>query len=290
VRQLTQNLRPLISEELEKLYIELIKLQYWCQETNQRIAIIFEGRDTAGKGGAVFAFSQFLNPRGMKIVALPKPTEQEKGQWYFQRYIKELPNPGQIVFFDRSWYNRAVVEPVMGFCSDEEYDRFMKQVVTFERMIIEDGIILIKFWFSINMEEQKRRLEERKVNPLKRWKLSRVDRVAQEKWETYTQYKTEMFTKTSTKKSPWIIVNGNNKTIARIEAIRYVLSMIDYEGKGEETGVSFKINPDIIRVFQESFNADWSTSNKLFPEEEEVLDYSDEHQAVEKEDGPEQVP
>lgn len=248
MRPLDSDLKPVLSEELEKLYIELINLQYWIAEKQKRVAILFEGRDTAGKGGAVFAFSQFLNPRGMRIVALPKPSDLEKGQWYFQRYIKELPNPGQVCFFDRSWYNRAVVEPVMGFCTTDEYQLFMKQVNLFEEMLVDDGIILFKFWFSINAEEQVRRLDDRKTNPLKRWKLSTVDRMAQEKWEEYTAFKRMMFQHTHTDKSPWVIINGNDKGQARIEAMRYVLSSIEYEGRGSQN-ISLTPDPQIVRIF-----------------------------------------
>ncbi|UZR98619.1 polyphosphate kinase 2 [Chondrinema litorale] len=235
--------------ELEKLQIELVKLQKWVQENDKRMAIIFEGRDTAGKGGAILRFTQFLNPRAMRIVALPKPTEVEKGQWYFQRYAKHLPNPGEMVFFDRSWYNRSVVEPVMGFCTPEQYERFMKQVPLFENMLIEDGIILIKFWFSISINEQKHRLEQRKINPLKQWKLSTVDMLAQSKWDEFTRHKEIMFSRTHSENAPWIIIQGNNKPSARIEAIRYVINMVDYDEKGC-SGVSLNVNNDILSKFQ----------------------------------------
>ncbi len=172
-----------------KLQIEMISMQRWVQETNQRVAILFEGRDTAGKGGAIMRFVRFINTRGIRIVALPKPSEIEKGQWYFQRYIKQLPDPGQIVFFDRSWYNRAVVEPVMGFCSEEQYNTFIQDVVLLEKMLVRDGVKIFKLWFSIENQEQKRRLDERKVDPLKQWKLSTVDMQAQMKWDDYTHYK-----------------------------------------------------------------------------------------------------
>ncbi|MDX1986611.1 MAG: polyphosphate kinase 2 [Candidatus Obscuribacter sp.] len=220
-------------DELVRLQIELVKLQRWVAENGKRIAIIFEGRDAAGKGGTIRRFTEHLNPRAMRVVALPKPTDAEKGQWYFQRYSVQLPNPGEIVFFDRSWYNRAVVEPVNGFCSKAEYQRFMQQVPEFEHMLYEDGLILIKFWFSIAKEEQAKRFESRKQNPLKQWKLSPIDEQAQNKWEQYTHYKEEMFSKTHTSYSPWILVKANNKLRARLESIRYVLNHIPYDDKVE---------------------------------------------------------
>lgn len=235
-------------EELELLQIELVRLQKHIQEEQLRVLIIFEGRDTAGKGGAIFRFTQYLNPRAMRTVALPKPTEIEKGQWFFQRYIKELPNPGEIVFFDRSWYNRAVVEPVMGFCSQEQYQRFLQQVPLLEKMLIDDGIKLIKFWFSIGIEEQKRRLKERQTNPLKQWKISTIDMLAQQKWHEFTRYKELMFEATHTDYSPWVIIDGNDKEVARLESIKYVLSSMDYARKGE-TGVSLENNPEVISKY-----------------------------------------
>lgn len=232
-------------EELEKLQIELVKLQRWVQEKGKRIAILFEGRDAAGKGGTIRRFTEHINPRAMRVVALPKPTEEELGQWYFQRYTRQLPNKGEIVFFDRSWYNRAVVEPVNKFCNEQQYNIFMQQVPELEHMLYEDGIIIIKFWFSISKEEQLRRFESRKANPLKQWKLSPVDMQAQEKWDIYTKYKETMFSKTHTSFSPWIIVKANNKQKARLESIRYVLSVIPYAGKDEAT-ISLQPNTNII--------------------------------------------
>jgi len=214
------------------LQTEMVQMQRWVMESQQRLVILFEGRDTAGKGGAIMRFVRFINPRGYRIVALPKPTEVEKGQWYFQRYIKALPDPGEIVFFDRSWYNRAVVEPVMGFCSKEQYQLFMKQVVMVENMLIEDGTKIIKFWFSIDPEEQRRRLDERKTDPLKNWKLSTIDLQAQLKWDDYTYYKDEMFRITGKEYCPWVIIRGKDRDKARLEAMRYVLSKIDYPEKG----------------------------------------------------------
>ncbi|MEQ8325089.1 MAG: polyphosphate kinase 2 [Vicingaceae bacterium] len=218
--------------EYLNLQIEMVRMQNWVIENQKRVIILFEGRDSAGKGGAIMRFIRFINPRFYKVVALPKPTDNEKGQWYFQRYIQHFPNPGEIVFFDRSWYNRAVVEPVMGFCDKEQYKLFIDQVVLFENMLIQDGILLFKLWFSISAEEQKNRIEERKNNPLIHWKLSTVDMQAQQKWAEFTHYKQEMFKKTSSKKSPWIVVLGNNKDLARKEAMRLVLNTIPYDQKG----------------------------------------------------------
>ncbi len=218
-------------EELILLQAELVNLQRWIAKKKMRVAIIFEGRDAAGKGGSIKRFVEHLNPRSMRVAALSKPTEVEQGQWYFRRYIKELPNPGEIVFFDRSWYNRAVVEPVMGFCNKNQYDHFMVQVPEFEHMLYEDGVVLIKFWFSISKEEQKKRIESRLQNPLKVWKFSPVDMKGQELWKKYSYYKEQMFSKTHITFSPWIIVKTNNKRTARLESMRYVLSKFDYPEK-----------------------------------------------------------
>ena len=219
-------------KQLRYLQIELVKLQQWVLKENKRVAIVFEGRDAAGKGGAIRRFTEHLNPRSMRVVALTKPTEIEKGQWYFRRYIKELPEPGELVFFDRSWYNRAVVEPVMDFCSDEQYNKFMVQVPEFEHMLYEDGVIIIKFWFSISKEEQKKRFNSRLKNPLKQWKFSPVDKEGQIRWDKYTSYKEQMFSQTHTSFSPWIIIKTNSKKQARLESIRYVLSRFEYDRKG----------------------------------------------------------
>ena len=218
--------------ELLKLQAELVDLQQWTAKHKKRVCVLFEGRDAAGKGGAIRRFTEHLNPRSMRVVALTKPTEIEKGQWYFRRYIKELPEPGELVFFDRSWYNRAVVEPVMDFCGDEQYQKFMVQVPEFEHMLYEDGVIIIKFWFSISKEEQKKRFKSRLKNPLKQWKFSPVDEEGQKRWDKYTFYKEQMFSQTHTSFSPWIIIKTNNKKQARLESIRYVLSRFDYDRKG----------------------------------------------------------
>ena len=243
--------RIFYEDELKKLQIELVKLQRWISKNKKRVAIIFEGRDAAGKGGNIRRFTEHLNPRSTRLVALTKPTEVERGQWYFRRYIKELPNSGEIVFFDRSWYNRAVVEPVMGFCSESQYENFMVQVPEFEHMLYEDNLVLIKFWFSISKDEQLSRFNARIETPLKRWKFSPVDRKGQELWDDYTHYKEQMFSKTHTSYSPWIIVRANNKKVARLESIRYVLSQFNYEGK-DKALTTLLPDPNIIMRYHRS--------------------------------------
>ncbi len=214
--------------ELRMLQAQLVELQRWVAENKLRVAVLFEGRDAAGKGGAIKRFREHLNPRSMRVVALNKPTEVEEGQWYFRRYIKELPQAGEIVFFDRSWYNRAVVEPVMGFCTREQYNHFMLQVPSFEHMLYEDGIHVIKFWFSISKDEQSKRFQARIQNPLKEWKFSPVDQKGQELWDDYTHYKELMFSKTNSTFCPWIIVKANDKKVARLQAMRHVLSQFHF--------------------------------------------------------------
>jgi len=216
-------------KRLKKLQIELIRLQTWAINKNERIIIVFEGRDAAGKGGAIRRLTERINPRFMNIVALPKPTEDERSQWYFQRYVEQFPKAGEIVFFDRSWYNRAVVEPVNGFCTQEEYNVFMNQVNEFERMILESGIHLVKIYMSISKKEQAKRFADIKSNPLKQWKMSKLDETAQDLWNNYTEYKNAMFDKTNTKISPWRIIQANRKTSARIEAIQHILKRIPYD-------------------------------------------------------------
>ncbi len=244
-------------DELRKLQIELVKLQQWVSTNNKRVVIIFEGRDAAGKGGNIRRFTEHLNPRSINSVALTKPTAIEKGQWYFRRYIKELSNPGEIVFFDRSWYNRAVVEPVMGFCTEEQYRIFMLQVPEFEHMLYEDGVKIIKFWFSISKEEQKTRFESRLQTPLKRWKYSPVDQKGQELWDKYTFYKDQMFSKTHTAYCPWTIVKANDKKTARLETMRYVLSQFDYDGKKEASTILLP-DPNIVtRYYRSNYQIDF---------------------------------
>ena len=240
-------------EEKNLLQIELVKLQQWAKREKKRIAIIFEGRDAAGKGGNIRRFTEHLNPRSMRLVALTKPTNVETGQWYFRRYIQHLPNPGEVVFFDRSWYNRAVVEPVMGFCSKQQYNQFMVQLPEFEHMLYEDGVIIIKFWLSISKEEQLVRFDARMDNPLKRWKFSPVDKKGQEYWDVYTKYKEQMFSKTHTSFCPWTIVKTNNKQTARLECMRYVLTRIDYEGK-DDSKISLLPDPNVIMNYYRSLH------------------------------------
>lgn len=213
------------------LQVELLKLQAWVKETGQRLVILFEGRDAAGKGGTIKRFMEHLNPRGARVVALEKPTEAERGQWYFQRYIQHLPTAGEIVLFDRSWYNRAGVERVMGFCSENEYLAFMRQAPELERHLVNSGIHLIKFWFSVSRKEQRRRFKEREIHPLKQWKLSPIDLASLDKWDEYTKAKEAMFFHTDTSECPWIIIKSDCKKRARLNAMRYVLNKLDYKGK-----------------------------------------------------------
>ncbi|MDO6675972.1 polyphosphate kinase 2 [Tenacibaculum gallaicum] len=215
--------------KLKKLQVEIIRLQAWAIQENERIIVIFEGRDAAGKGGAIRRITERINPRHMRIVALPKPNEDQKTQWYFQRYVEQFPKAGEIVFFDRSWYNRAVVEPVNGFCTQEEYEIFMNQVNDFERMILESGIRLVKIYMSINKKEQAKRFNDIKNNPLKQWKMTPVDEKAQELWDDYTEYKKAMFSKTNTEISPWKVIRANRKTVARVNVINYILERIPYD-------------------------------------------------------------
>ena len=214
--------------KLERLQEELIKLQQWVESKGEKLVVIFEGRDAAGKGGAIRRITQHLNPRELNVVALSKPTDEEKNQWYFQRYIKNLPRNGQITFFDRSWYNRAVVEPVNGFCTQKEYEVFMNQVNQFENMIIDSGIRVVKIYFSITKDEQSRRFEDIKASPVKKWKFSKVDETALELWDDYTSYKTKMFEQTNTEIAPWYIIDANRKSKARVESIEKILELIPY--------------------------------------------------------------
>ena len=214
-----------------QLQVELLKLQAWVKETKQKVVILFEGRDAAGKGGTIKRFMEHLNPRGARVVALEKPTEFERGQWYFQRYVSQLPTAGEIVMFDRSWYNRAGVERVMGFCTPQEYAEFMRQVPEFERMLVRNGTHLIKFWFSVSRDEQRRRFKERRVHPLKQWKLSPIDKASLDKWDDYTHAKEAMFFSTDTADAPWIVIKSDCKKRARLNAMRYVLHRLAYGQK-----------------------------------------------------------
>lgn len=220
-------------ETLRALQIELVKAQYWAKSSANRIVIVFEGRDAAGKGGTIKRFLEHLNPRGAHHVALAKPNETEAGQWYFQRYVAHMPTAGEIVCFDRSWYNRAGVERVMGFCNVDQLALFLRQAPDFERALTESGIILFKLWLAINKDEQRKRLESRRHDPLKTWKLSPIDGAAQEKWDEYTKAREAMFAMTDTSWAPWTVVNTNDKRTGRINAIRHVLSQLPYEGKDE---------------------------------------------------------
>ncbi len=217
-----------------RLQVELLKLQAWVKETGQRVVILFEGRDAAGKGGTIKRFMEHLNPRGARVVALEKPTEQERGQWYFQRYVQHLPSVGEIVMFDRSWYNRAGVERVMGFCSPSEYDEFMRQAPEFERNLVRSGIHLVKFWFSVSRAEQRRRFKEREIHPLKQWKLSPIDVASLDKWDEYTKAKEAMFFHTDTADAPWTVIKSDCKKRARLNAMRYILHKLPYDAKDSE--------------------------------------------------------
>ena len=212
-----------------ELQVELLKMQKWVKETEQRIVLLFEGRDAAGKGGTIKRFMEHLNPRGATVVALPAPSERERGQWYFQRYVQHLPAKGEIVFFDRSWYNRAVVEPVMGFCTPAETVRFLRDTVLFEEMLVNEGLRLFKFWFSVSQEEQLRRVAARARDRLKQWKLSDVDRRSLPLWDEFTEAKKLMFAGTDIKASPWVVVKSDDKRRARLNCMRFVLRSLEYE-------------------------------------------------------------
>ena len=214
-----------------RLQVELLKLQAWVKDSGQRVVILFEGRDAAGKGGTIKRFMEHLNPRGARVVALEKPSDVERGQWYFQRYVSHLPTAGEIVMFDRSWYNRAGVERVMGFCSDAEYDEFLRQAPEFERQLVRSGVHLFKFWFSVSRAEQRRRFKERQAHPLKQWKLSPIDMASLDKWDDYTHAKEAMFLHTDTSDSPWTVIKSDCKKRARLNAMRYILHRLPYRKK-----------------------------------------------------------
>jgi polyphosphate kinase 2 len=220
--------------EKRLLQIELVKLQNWVKATGQRMVILFEGRDAAGKGGTIKRFTEHLNPRGAQVVALARPSERERSQWYLQRYVPHLPAAGEIVMFDRSWYNRAGVERVMGFCTQPEYEEFMREAPEFERMLIRSGLDLTKFWFSVTPAEQRTRFIVRRVDPVRQWKLSPMDIESLDKWDAYTEAKEAMFFYTDTPQAPWTVVKSNDKKRARLEAIKHVLAKVDYEGKNDE--------------------------------------------------------
>jgi len=235
--------RPYEAEKAQ-LQAELLKVQLWAQETGERFVLLFEGRDAAGKGGTIKRFTEHLNPRAARVVALNKPTDEERGQWYFQRYINHLPTSGEMVLYDRSWYNRAGVERVMGFCKPEEYLEFMRQTPELERMLTRSGIRLYKYWFSVTQDEQKSRFESRATDPLKQWKLSPIDKASLDKWDDYTEAKEAMFFYTDTKDAPWTVVKSNDKKRARLNCMRHFLSTLDYPGKDPE--IALPPDPEIV--------------------------------------------
>ncbi len=237
-----------------ELQIELLKMQNWVKETKQRVVIIFEGRDAAGKGGTIKRFMEHLNPRGAHVVALEKPNARERNQWYFQRYIQHLPSKGEIILFDRSWYNRAGVEKVMGFCSDQEYLEFLRQAPELERMLVNSGIILFKYWFSVSQTEQFNRFKSRQKDPLKQWKLSPIDMASLEKWDDYSQAKNNMMFHTHSKDAPWTIIRSDDKKRGRINCMRHFLSTVDYPGKDER--VVGQADPLIVGTPSSLYNND----------------------------------
>ena len=236
-----------------ELQVELVKAQNWVKDTGQKVVILFEGRDAAGKGGTIKRFTEHLNPRVARVVALPKPGEKEVGQWFFQRYIEHLPTAGEMALFDRSWYNRAGVERVMGFCNRVEYLEFMRQTPSLERMLVDSGIFLFKYWFSVSQEEQRSRFESREHNPLKRWKLSPIDKESLNLWEQYTEAKETMFFYTDTRDAPWTVIRSNDKKRARLNCMRHFLTSIDYPGKDHE--VVIPPDPEIVGQVRNIFNA-----------------------------------
>lgn len=244
-------------KEKAQLQAELLKVQLWGLETGQKFVLLFEGRDAAGKGGTIKRFTEHLNPRFARVVALNKPTDEERGQWFFQRYVQHLPTAGEIVLYDRSWYNRAGVERVMGFCEPNEYLEFMRQTPDFERMLVRSGTRLYKYWFSVTQAEQRARFESRATDPLKQWKLSPIDKASLDKWDDYTEAKEAMFFYTSTADAPWIVVKSDDKKRARINAIRHFLHSLDYPGKDET--IVLPPDPAVVR------SADRDVSNENIP-------------------------
>ena len=263
-----KNKMEVVIYEREKhlLQIELLKAQSWIQDAKQRVVVIFEGRDAAGKGGTIKRFMEHLNPRGAKVIALEKPNARERNQWYFQRYIQHLPSKGEIVLFDRSWYNRAGVEKVMGFCSDREYLEFLRQAPELERMLVNSGLTVFKYWFSVSREEQFRRFKSRQKDPLKHWKLSPVDMASLGKWHDYTKTKEEMFFHTDTKDAPWTVIKSDDKKRGRINCMRHFLSRLNYDDKDHE--VVGKLDPLI------------AGSAKNIHEKDESVDYYNQQVSV----------
>lgn len=243
--------RKFYENEMYKLEIELIKFQTWVMNNKKRVLIIMEGRDGAGKGGTIKALTNRLNARGLRVVALPAPTELEKRDWYFLRYLKQLPRPGEIVLFDRSWYNRAGVERVMGFCTQEEYREFIMQVSNLENMLISSGLIMFKYFLNVARDEQKRRIERRKTDPLRMWKLSPIDNKSLNLWDDYTEVFQKMFSRTHTAEAPWILVNSTDKKRARINIARDLLSKVDYDGK-DQTKVCLLADPTIVTLYSQA--------------------------------------
>ncbi|WP_309381631.1 polyphosphate kinase 2 [Cerasicoccus frondis] len=250
-------------DQIHLLHIELVKMQAWCQQTGERIVAIFEGRDAAGKGGSIKRFTEYLNPRGARVVALAKPSDAEKGQWYFQRYVEHMPTSGEIVLFDRSWYNRAGVEKVMGFCSPKEYLEFMRQCPEFERMLVRSGVRLFKFWFSVSREEQLRRFMGRAKDPLKQWKLSPMDVESLGRWDEYTKAKESMLFYTDTADAPWTIVRSDDKKRARLNSIRYLLSKVPYAGR--DVKLLKELNPLIVGSAKDIYESDERSPKPIDP-------------------------
>ena len=234
-----------------ELQVELLKLQKWVKDTGERIVMIFEGRDAGGKGGTIKRFMEHMNPREAHVVALTIPSVREQGQWYFQRYISTLPTKGELVLYDRSWYNRGVVEPVMGFCTPKQHKQFLKQAPIFEKMLVEDGIRIYKFWFSVSREEQFRRFKSRETDRLKQWKLSPVDQDGLQRWDDFTKAKNIMFEKTDVDWAPWIIIRSDGKKRARLNCMRYVLNSLSYEGKNKK--VAIPADPKIVGSVEEMY-------------------------------------
>ncbi|MCD4757384.1 MAG: polyphosphate kinase 2 [Arcobacteraceae bacterium] len=248
-------------ESLRVLQVELLKLQEHLEKHNEKMIILVEGRDASGKGGAIRRITRYMNEKHYRVVALGKPSDVERTQWYFQRYIQQFPKAGEVVIFDRSWYNRSMVEPVFGFCTQKEYETFMKTVTRFEEDLIEHGIHFLKLYFSVSKDEQAKRFEEREENPLKQWKLSEIDIQMQERWDEFTAKKYRMLKETNTKKSPWTIIRSDDKFIARYNAIKTILNKVDYEGRG--TRIDFTVDPDIVISAEKELENMNQTANKI---------------------------
>jgi polyphosphate kinase 2 len=247
--------------ELARLQIELVKLQEWIKHAGLKVVVLFEGRDAAGKGGTIKRFTEHLNPRGARVVALDKPSEREQTQWYFQRYVQHLPAAGEIALFDRSWYNRAGVERVMGYCTDEQYERFVRQAPEFERMLVDSGIRLVKFWFSVSRREQRTRFIVRRIDPVRQWKLSPTDLASLDRWDDYTAAKEAMFAATDTEHAPWTVIKSNDKKRARLGAMRHVLASVEYEGKDHQ--VVGKPDPKIVGKAADLFEVGEGLANAV---------------------------